>query len=39
MEKLVLGPLGFSEDDIKRTHLYKELAELVKFRTVRARSI
>ena len=37
MEKFVLGSLGFSEDDIR--NLYRELIELVKFRTERARSM
>jgi len=37
MEKFVLGSLGFSEDDIR--NLYRELIELVKFRTERARSV
>ena len=37
MEKFVLGALGFSEDEIKS--LYKELIELIKFRTERARSV
>ncbi len=37
MEKFVLGSLGFSEDDIR--DLYRELIELVKFRTERARSV
>ena len=37
MEKFVLGSLGFSEDDIR--DLYRELIELVKFRTERARNV
>jgi len=37
MEKFVLGSLGFSEDNIK--DLYRELIELVKFRTERAKSV
>ena len=37
MEKFVLGSLGFSESDIRG--LYRELIELVKFRTERARMI
>uniref|UniRef100_A0A7J2T9X9 Uncharacterized protein n=1 Tax=Ignisphaera aggregans TaxID=334771 RepID=A0A7J2T9X9_9CREN len=35
MEKYVLGSLGFSESDIR--DLYRDLIELVKFRTERAR--
>jgi len=35
MERFVLGPLGFSEDDIKS--LYRELIELVRLRTGRAK--
>lgn len=37
MEKFVLGPLGFSDEDIRE--LYRELVELVKLRTERAKSI